>query len=103
MLIHTVGDLRQAVKGYGGGLFDVWYEETGHRLVYLGKEPIADAANFAVEHESKLLTIADLLKAVSQFSGKAAIRVWKDYKEVKLNAVGPEGENIDFSFYVVSP
>lgn len=95
--IKTVGDIRAAVAGYGG-IIDVWWMGSfaKHLLHVIG-------ARFAISDtyvEGQISTIEDLLKCLDGLPDARKVYVSYESDIVSLTAIGPSGENVDFSFYV---
>jgi hypothetical protein len=93
--IETVGDIRSAVKGYSG-IVDVWLSDVGRHLNSLGSAHFEVSDTFV--DGSSVLSIEALLGAVDGMSDDTPVKVWYESRSVRLVAVGPEGENVDFSF-----
>lgn len=94
--VNTVGNLRSAVKGYSGQI-DVWLRgEEGRHLNSLGSANFEVCSTFV--EGSTVFTIDGLLKTVEGMSDDTPVKVWCQTREASLVAVGPEGENVDFSF-----
>jgi hypothetical protein len=100
--IKTVGDLRTAVAGYDGQI-DVWFNDTGRHLNNLGKGRFEISDTFV---EGKSIFNIERLLFVLGLDGLLdgdPVEVTMKSHKVNLIAVGPEGENVDFSFNVEVP
>jgi hypothetical protein len=109
MLIHTVGDLKHALRQRSDGEIDTWYADTGRSLfakvLPVGSTPstlefLVNDGGPDIPGYIRTYTVAILQKLIEPLSDDLPVHTLMNGVEVDRDAVGVSGENVDYSFNV---